>query len=249
MWLGGKCYHRYRGKPFRKDLDDDNSKIIIYDPDKNTFHTIHSSDPTIFMNKFNCLYKEKSGIFYIGGTEGFLTYPSLLSQENTIKTSKESSLTLTAMKVNGHLRVFNYKNEVIKLKPNERNIELFLSTFNPLNAEKIHYAFKYKNEGSNWNYLLQGQNNIYLPQIPKGYNEIEVKATDKDGYWTNNSMTIRLYLSPQWYETWFAYTIYILIVLTATLYLIHIYIKRQKDKNRILMEERIAQMKYRFLPI
>lgn len=221
-------------------------KIIIYDPDKNTFHTIHSSDPTIFMNKFNCLYKEKSGIFYIGGTEGFLTYPSLLSQENTIKTSKESSLTLTAMKVNGHLRVFNYKNEVIKLKPNERNIELFLSTFNPLNAEKIHYAFKYKNEGSNWNYLLQGQNNIYLPQIPKGYNEIEVKATDKDGYWTNNSMTIRLYLSPQWYETWFAYTIYILIVLTATLYLIHIYIKRQKDKNRILMEERIAQMKYRF---
>lgn len=57
------------------------------------------------------------------------------------------------MKVNGHLRVFNYENEVIKLKPNERNIELFLSTFNPLNTEKIHYAFKYKNESSGWNYL------------------------------------------------------------------------------------------------
>ena len=223
-----------------------NQKITIFDPDRNTFNTIHASDPTVFMNNFNCIYKDNDGIFYIGGTEGFLTYPPLSTQQGIIETLQTSPLKLTAIKVNGHLRVFDYENEIIELKPDERNIELFLSTFNPLNTEKIHYAFKYKNEGAYWNYLLQGQNNIYLPQIPKGYNEIEVKATDKNGYWGNETKTIRLYLSPKWYETWTAYTIYILIFLTVILYLIHIYIKRQKDKNRIQMEERIAEMKYRF---
>lgn len=222
-----------------------NNKITIFDPAKKTFNTIHASDPTVLMSNFNCLDKDENDNFYIGGTEGFLTCPALF-QEKASETSQTSPLNLTAIKVNGQLKVFDYENEVIKLMPNERNVELFLSTFNPMNREKIHYAFKYKNDDSYWNYLLQGQNSIYLPQIPKGYNEIEVKATDKNGYWDNNIMTIRIYLSPKWYETWLAYSIYVILLIAIAFYLIHLYIKRQKDKNRIQMEERIAQMKFRF---
>lgn len=223
-----------------------NQRITVFNPYRNELNTIHTSDPAILMSSFNSLCKDSESNFYVAGTEGFFVYPSQLSQEKDMEIPQESTLKLTGLKVNGNSRMLNYENEIIKLKPNERDIELFLSTFDILNKANIHFASRYKNGNSHWNYLSQGQNNIYLTQLPKGYNEIEVKATDKNGNWRDNNMIIRIYLSPEWYETWLAYCIYIVILLVIIAYLIRTYVKRQEDKSRIQMEEQIAQMKFRF---
>lgn len=218
-------------------------KIIIYNTEKQTFDLIRSSDPSIGVNNFLSLYKDDEGKMHIGTTGGILVFPSF-SQLNAPQ--KESSISLTSIKINGKSKTLNHEYEKIILQSNERNIELFFSIFDPLNANKIRYAFRYKGKDKYWNYLPEGQNSIYLTELSKGSHNLEIRATDKNGLWSNNNITILVERLPAWYETWWAYALYILIIATIIYFVIEKYIQYQKDKQRIQMEEQVAQMKYRF---
>lgn len=219
-------------------------KITIFNPKKHIFDIIHHSNPAISMSSFSCLYKDERGNMYVGGTNGYFIAPlQAFSEESGVR---DPEIRLTAIKVNGNNRMFDYENDVIKLQPSERDMELSLSTFDPLNKGRIRYAYRSLKDNSHLIYLPIGQNNINLSNLQKGHHKIEIMATDKNGNWGNNKMMVHIYCSPKWYETWVAYLCYVCVVLLISLYLIFTYIKKQKEKNRIQMEEQVTQMKYRF---
>lgn len=220
-------------------------KIILYYPLQKIYKELHTTDSNIPLKNFACMFKDHQGNFYIGGTEGFITcntqYIGLKNSERPLEVHPK----ITAIKVNGNLRFNNFNDKTIELDSEESDLELFLSTLDPLNSDKIHYAFRYKDEGY-WTFLPQGLNDIYLKELPKGKHELEIKATDKNGYWSENHITVSIYRAPHWYETNLAYATYIIVVLFIGYYLIILYLKRQEEKNRIQMEEEIIQMKSRF---
>ena len=99
------------------------------------------------------------------------------------------------------------------LQPDEKNVELYFSTLDHLNADKIRYAFRYKGENDYWNYLPEGQNNIFLTNLARGVYNLEVKATNENGQFTNNITDIQIHRLPAWFETTWAFTAYFFIVI------------------------------------
>ncbi|EOS01151.1 hypothetical protein C799_03005 [Bacteroides thetaiotaomicron dnLKV9] len=217
-------------------------KITIYNPEKRTVSLINSSDPSIFLDNFLSLQKDKNGEMHVGGRGGVMVFPSVNRFE---RTTKELPIGLPSVKINNIQKILDGDSRNIVIEPHERNIELFFSTFDPLNTHKIRYAFRQKKD-SLWNYLPVGQNNMYLAGLSKGIYEIEVQATDENGMWSKNTATFMIHRLPAWYETWWAYTLYMLIISAIIILFIQKYIQSQKEKQQKLMEEQISQMKYRF---
>ncbi len=219
-------------------------KITIFNSSNQTFDIIRAADPAVRMNNFRCIFLDDAGTIYIGGTEGFLICPSGSLPQKTV--ACRYPLKLTAIHINNGVKMFDQDNKTITMNHSESDIELFFSTFDPLNAGKIRYAFRNRSGAGNWNYLPEGHNNIYLAQLPKGHNELEVMFTDENGYWNDQIYTVGIYRTPAWYETWQALLLYTAVILSLVFYFIRAYIKRQKYKNKKIMEEQVAQMKYLF---
>lgn len=202
-------------------------RIIVFNPANKAVNVIYNSDTSIQMNNFLSLYKTEDGNICVGGTGGFCSFPDYSGLKDA---GKNIAVKLSSIKINEHLRLPGYAEEVIVLQPEERNLELFFSTFDHLNAKNIRYAFKYIGEAENWNYLPEGQNSIYLAGLAKGYYTLEVKATDKNGNWSDNSVMISIYCLPEWYESSLAFVIYVLLFIVVICIAVYYYLRRKKQK-------------------
>jgi len=208
-------------------------RIVLYDPVTKSTNVIYNSDPSVAMNNFLSLYKDEEGVIFVGGTGGFCAFPDY-DGFNAINANVP--ITLSSVKVNGNVRLTGYAEDVITLQPREQNIELFFSNLDHLNAKNIRYAFRYSDEDDYWNYLPEGQNNIFLAGLAKGEYVLEVRATNKNGHWGDNSIKILIRRLPAWYETTFAYVIYILFIMAIIGVVLYYY---SQWKKRKLIDEQI----------
>lgn len=110
----------------------------------------------------------------------------------------------------------------------------------------MQFAFRYKGTESHWNYLPEGQNNIYLTELAKGNYELEIKATDKNGSWSEQTLLVQIQRLPAWYATWWAYILYSLLLITIIILVTWRYIKYVKAKQQAHAAEEISQIKFRF---
>ncbi len=202
-------------------------RIIVYDPADKFANVIYNSDLSVSMNNFLSLYRDVDGTIHIGGTGGFCAFSAYSGFDNG---NEKTSVTLSSIKINGDRRLTGYGEEALILQPKEQNVELFFSTLDHLNAGNTRYAFRY-GDSESWNYLPEGQNNIFLTGLLKGRYTLEVKATNKYGRWGRDSTTIRLHRLPAWYETTLAYILYILIVLTVIGIILRYYVKWKNQKS------------------
>lgn len=204
-----------------------NQRIIIFDPVSESTNVIYNTDTSIGMNNFLSLFKTKEGVVFIGGTGGFCAFP-YYDGFNNVK--QDVSIKLSSIKINWNLRLAGYDEEVIILQPDEQNVELFFSTLDHLNAKNIRYAFRYSGKEEYWNYLPEGHNSIYLTGLGKGNYILEVKATNENGRWSNHSIRIQLKRLPAWYETPFAYMIYVLVSLSLLGMAVYYYLEWRKRR-------------------
>ncbi len=203
-----------------------NQRVIIYNFTKRSSNVIYNYDPTISMNNFLSLYKDKNGIIHIGGIGGFCSF----FNKNFIDTIKTSPVRLTSVNINGKLRLVGKNETQLILKPHEKNIELNFSTLNPLNSDKTRLAFRYKEKRGYWNYLPEGHNNIFLTNLSHNVYNLEVKATNKNGKFSDHITNITINRLPAWHETILAFIIFAIITISLILFAIYIYLKQKKQK-------------------
>ena len=71
--------------------------------------------------------------------------------------------------------------------------------------------------------------------LPSGTYKLHVKAADSYGKWNEMAYTIRIKVLPPWYASWWAYLIYICILLVGIRVAIIWYRERLRTKNRLQM--------------
>lgn len=204
-----------------------NQRIVIYNPLSKSTNIIHNSDPSIAMNNFLSLYRNEKGIIYVGGAGGFCVFPSYTSFNNS---DTELPIKLTSVNVQNTSRLIGYNDKKIVLLPDEKNIELYFSTLDPLNAAKTRYAFRFKGEKTYWNYLPEGQNSFYLTGLSRGAFVLEVKATEKNGQWINQITEIHINRLPAWYETTWAFLAYAFLAIVFISLIFYFYLEWKKRK-------------------
>lgn len=77
-------------------------------------------------------------------------------------------------------------------------------------SAKNQYAYQMENFDSNWNYVGNRRLATYTNLNPGSYT-FRVKASNNDGVWNEEGLSIRLTIMPPWWRTWWAYLLYLLV--------------------------------------
>lgn len=200
-------------------------RVTVYDPRTRTAGLICCSDPWVGLESFRSLYEGADGEMSIGGRGGILTFPDFNKVRKKTAASRPS---LTSIQVNHAQRRLAGNTPVVLLKPGERHVELFFSTFSPLDINKVRYAYRNRQAGGEWNYIPAGENSLSLTGLSKGDYEIEVCATTENGLWNENTVTVLVRCLPAWYETWWACLLYVSVISAGGAGVLRKYVRKKK---------------------
>lgn len=167
--------------------------------------TMHSSDRNIGVSQF-------LGVSSKGGSIIVTCTDARLVINPDYSTNTPHRLALTAASIDGKM-TYSFQDNEITIPSNSNVVELFFSTFNHVNARSVHFA--YRVDGGTWQRLDGGNNHITFVNLHKGRYNVEVRATDADGFFRDETVRICLNRLPAWWETWWAYLIYIVVAVAA----------------------------------
>ncbi|WP_270418228.1 hybrid sensor histidine kinase/response regulator transcription factor [Bacteroides intestinalis] len=224
-----------------------NKKVLQYNVDLQYFQNYSTVDENIMVDVFR--YKAISldgwGGLYVGGHRGFIHIKSGgAPQGNKV----HPSLHITDVKVEDKSVFFtdnSGKNTISKviLNPDDRNIEIsFSSLVYSLNARK-RVAYKLEGVDKDWIYSDYGRYSAFYNHLPKGTYKFRLKLEYERGKWTESEMLLTLVKKPAFYETWFAYFIYFILVALCFYTVIRLYMRRIKLKSEVRLREELTRIR------
>ena len=172
-------------------------------------------------------FKGKDGILYFGGPGGFNFFdPSQLKSNNN-----PSPVVITQFKLFDKLVNGANESPEIVLEYNENYFSFEFSSLSFYNPEKNQYAYKLEGVDPDWVYSGSRRYAAYT-NINPGHYTFKVKATNSDGVWNEEGVSISIIIIPPWWLTWWAYGIYGILLIVAAV-AIHRY-----QKQRVIRAER-----------
>ena len=103
------------------------------------------------------------------------------------------------------------------------------------NTEQSKYAYYLEGYDKEWHYVDASLRQATFENIPSGTYQLHVKAADSYGHWNELPYTIKIKVLPPWYASWWAYLIYICMLIAGARIAIIWYRERLRTKNRLQM--------------
>lgn len=200
-----------------------------------------------FRQRASCL---DGNSIYVGGHGGFISIGPDRKFENN---KKIYSVQIADIKVNSSSVFFNADScrqgstvNQCTFQPEDENIEIFFSSLRYSGTKKIKYAYQLKGVDKDWVYIDGGKRSAFYNKLGKGSYTFLVKSTDEKGVWNEESTSLHLVKLPAYYETWYAYLLYVLAGVGVLYLLLRSYMNRMKLKNSLKLNEELAQTKLRY---
>lgn len=213
-----------------------------YNPRTGNYRIVSASDPEIQMDYFYNVSADDERV-WVDGAGAIL---GIRPQKNLTTSSTSTNPVVTSISVDGQNHIIGMGIRQMDIESDAVNIEIQFSTLNHLNASKISYAYKLEGIDSQWHYLPQGVNKASFVRLPKGKYTIQLMATDEYGSWGEPVSAMELHKLPAWYETWWAWMLYLLLAAGAIAWGIRAYLARQRERQQQEMEQQLTEMKFRF---
>ena len=184
-----------------------------------------------FNGSVNTIYKRRSGEILVGTTKGFLGFfPDSLRDNPNIP-----PVAITGFKINNkslQLDTTISRKKHIILPHDQNFFSLEFAALEFTAPEKNQYAYMMEGLETNWNYIRTRRFGNYTNVAPGSY-LFRVKASNNDGVWNEEGTSLRITILPPWWETWWAYSIYVALIL-GTLYGLRRYeLSRQRFKHHL----------------
>ncbi|SEP04519.1 Signal transduction histidine kinase [Flavobacterium sp. CF108] len=214
---------------------------------KNKTTVNYSTYDGLLGNDFNnnSVLKDENGLLYFGGYEGL----NCFNPDNLVKSKKQLPIYFTDLKLfNKSVKPLEKNSPLIKVISETKKIILKhdQSVFT-IDFIGINYSFPAKNEFAyylegfedSWNYVGSKSSATYTNLAPGKY-VFKVKASEKNGAWSQKPLELRIEILPPWWKTSFAYLFYSLLVLAAIYFGNQYYQNRFKQKQLIQFEQKKA---------
>lgn len=214
-----------------------------YNPKNQSFRLLYNSDRFIQVDYFLSIRPVEDGTICLGGIGAFCTVTPSTELDRSPDNIKP---VISSVKIDGETHIMGRSAAQLELSHRNTNIEIAFSTLEHLHARQISYAYRLKGWDDNWNYLPTGTNIAYFTKLPKGNYTLEIKATDIHGCWAQPAVCLYILRLPAWYETWWAYALYIALAVILLVSILSFYFNRMRRKQKEQMEEHLTRMKFRF---
>lgn len=188
----------------------------------------------------NASFKSDENQYYFGSPNG-VTYfnPKSLAKN---KYAPQVILTNFTVKENEVInkdskKILQYTlpySKSINLSHTQGNFSISFSIPNFINSNNNKYKYRLKGLESDWN-LTSTNSTSYTIQKPGKY-IFEVKGANNDNVWNTDITTLDIYVSPAPWRTWWAFTLYGLLILVSIYALLYILKSRTKLKHDLQLE-------------
>ncbi len=179
----------------------------------------------------------------------FISEDNLLSlSPKNIKDNKIPPLvSITELQLSGNLIepetspiLGNYigSTKSIDLEYNQNDIELSYVGIHYSRSDRINYQYYLEGYDTEWQQVGKVRTARYT-NLPGGEYTFMVKAQNADGYWNETPLTLAITIHPPFWQTWWAYTGYFLLLvgLLVTLRKIELKRRERKESQRLLEAE------------
>ncbi len=191
-------------------------------------------------------YENKRGDLYFGGNNKILVFNPAKIQKNTnippivitdfqifnesVKPGNDSPLSKTISNTDEIILPFNQS--------------VFSFEFAALDytiPDKNKYAYKMEGVDPDWVYSDASHRYVTYTNLDPGKYVLRIKGSNNDGVWNEVGTSVSIIITPPWWGTWWAYSLYGLLFL-STLYGLRRYeLNRLSFKNQVKMDEAVLR--------
>lgn len=185
-----------------------NQYLREYNPRNNAFRTLRNTDSDIAVSYFYNLETVDDNRIAADGAGAYLLFESskMLDQQ----AARGVHPCITSVDTGDSVRLLSTMTKSIDIPSDVHSVIMSCSTFDPVNARRVSFAYKIEGWNKEWVYLPEGVNTIYLNNLPKGDYRLLLRATDSYGCWSAEETVYSLQRLPSWWETWWAVTLFAL---------------------------------------
>ncbi|WP_321518570.1 two-component regulator propeller domain-containing protein [uncultured Bacteroides sp.] len=219
------------------------NSLSKFDPNREVFDNFSSN---FIQQESN--FSEASSVFMsdnrllLGTDIGLLT----VNTDKMRKSRYIPNIVFTGLKIQGKAQeIALNKLKVLSLKPSERNVTFQFAAIDFTNPDEINYAYKLKGLEKNWNYVDKNRTANYI-NLPPGEYELQIRSTNGDGFWVNNVRSLSVHVLPTFWETYWAWILYLFLFVCITLITVYILFYIYRLRHQVNIEQELAEIKLKF---
>ena len=202
--------------------------------------------------------KLKNGQILFGGNKGICSFDPSLQQVPSNPIDRNVSLTDILVQNKSIFeglsdKLYDSGKNKITLKYQEKNLGIEFSVLNYISVSNTQYAYKLSGVDNTWNLVGSNRRFVNYADLREGTYTFSVKATDENGVWSNKITTLEIQVLPPFYRTWWAYLIYLLMLMAILFSLYRNFANRIRLKNDLKISkiekektEELVQTKLRY---
>ncbi len=177
--------------------------------------------------------ENKEGTIYFGSNNGLTVFNPGLIQENKFK----PAVFITQFKVFD--KSYPIDGKEFSLSYNQNFLDIEFAALSYLSSGKNQYAYKLEGVDKDW--VNNGIRRIaHYTNVPPGKHVFQVKGSNNDGVWNEQVTTLSIIIHPPWWRAWWAYTLYVLLIISSIWAFIH-YRSRNLIRQKRLLETQVVE--------
>ena len=184
-------------------------------------------------------FKTRDGVFLFGGNEGFNAF----NPDRVQGVATEPRIEITGFKKLNEPVLFDRpigEVDAISLEHSDYVIELNYGAMEF--AAPFRNQYKYMLEGFDPDWVDAGNNrSVTYTNLDAGLYVFRVLGTNSDGVWAKREASVSILVSPAWYATWWATSIYIVVVGALVVVAYRVNIRRQARRAEDRYRNRLAK--------
>ena len=163
-----------------------------------------------------------------------IVFTSLQQAEKTINPQESSILTT-------HID----DTRLLKLPHDQNSFTIQFAALDMKYPDNISYSYQLEGFEKNWNNIGKQRTATYT-NLPKGHYTLKVRSTNSDGIWVENTRILPIIVLPSFWETPWAYFLYVLFILLIIFTAVYILFTIFRLKHKVSVEQEISDIKLRF---
>ncbi len=189
-----------------------NKGLSKFNPQTGAFRHYDKSDGLQDNEFINACYRsERTGELFFGGINGFnVFHPDSLKdnpyippvvithfERYNIDDAESKPIVEKAISEKQHIEL-SYKDNILTFE---------FSALSYLNNTKNQYAYKLEGFNDRWIHLGT-KRDVTFTNLDPGEYTLRVKGSNNDGVWNEEGASLKITITPPWWKTWWAYTLY-----------------------------------------
>jgi signal transduction histidine kinase/ligand-binding sensor domain-containing protein/DNA-binding response OmpR family regulator len=186
---------------------------------------------------YNSSFKDSDGQMFFGSVKGLISF----RPDEFLRNAGIPPVYITGIEVNNHEISANVpgsplKESIIFTKaislPYDKSTLIFdFAALSYTVPEMNEYAYKMENLDKDWTYLKKNRK-AYYTKLPPGNYTFKVKGSNSSGIWNQQEARIEIQIFPPFWQTIWAYLLYLFFFSGIAYVLIKNYFNRAVEKNR-----------------